>query len=757
MTDPIERLATALADRYRIERQLGAGGMATVYLAHDLKHDRKVAIKVLRPEIARAIGADRFLAEIRVTASLQHPHILGLIDSGAVHDSRLPDDARLPAADSLYYVMPFVDGESLRDRLTRDRTLQLDDALRLTREVADALAYAHARGIIHRDIKPENILLQSGHAVVADFGIARAVKTAGAERMTEVGMAVGTPAYMSPEQSAGERDVDVRSDLYSLASVLFEMLAGEPPFTGATVDAILVQRFTQPPPKVTLKRPGVPRGIEVALARAMARAPEDRFPTIERFAEALDEKARPAAELERSIAVLPFANISGDPENEYFSDGISEEIINALTQLPGLRVAARTSSFSCKGKNLDLRTIGDQLNVATVLEGSVRRAGGRIRITAQLVSVGDGYHLWSERYDRELTDIFLVQDEIATAIAGKLKVTLGVGTDRQLVRPPTANLEAYDLYLKGHAFVKQRGPALLRAAECFEQAVALDPGFAMAHAELAEALTLLSLYGIVFPAEIRDRVRHAASRALELEPGLVATQIALALYSIMVEFDQEGARAAFARAIELDPTDIDARTFQAAFDFCYIRGDFARARSQLLGVLESDPLSAVAHGQAGIVLGFAGWLEEAEAQSRRGIELDPNAFYSHWALLHAMMLGADPGAAVVAGRQMLARFGRHPWLMMGVAYASGAAGEPDRADAIYAELAARARGEYVQPIALAVSAIGAGRDDLAIEHVREAARIRDPLLAATARFGPMFPRIRGTPAYQEILKELGWA
>jgi TolB-like protein/Tfp pilus assembly protein PilF len=448
--------------------------------------------------------------------------------------------------------------------------------------------------------------------------------------------------------------------------------------------------------------------------------------------------------------------MSGDPENEYFSDGISEEIINALSQLPGLRVAARTSAFSFKGKNLDLRTVGEQLNVATVLEGSVRRAGGRIRITAQLINVADGYHLWSERYDRELTDIFAIQDEIATAIAGKLKVTLGVGSDRQLVRAPTASVEAYDLYLRGHAFVKQRGLALLRAADCLEQAIALDPDFALAHAELAEALTLMSLYGIVFPADIAERARRAASRALELDPGLVATQIALALYYHIVEFDRARTTAAYARAIALDPMDVDARTFQATFDFCYIHGDHERAQAQLLGVIESDPLSAVARGQAGIVLAFGGKLVEAEAQARRGIALDPHAFYSHWALLHALMLGPGPAAAVDAGRVMLAQFGRHPWLMMGVAFACGAAGQHDRAEAIYSELAARARGEYVQPVSLAVSALGAGRRDLALQHLREAGRIRDPMLAATGLHGPMFPSIRHDPEYIAILKEIGW-
>jgi len=740
----LDRLTTALADRYTIERELGAGGMATVYLAQDLKHDRKVAIKVLRPGLAAVIGAERFLSEIRTTAKLNHPHILALHDSGE-------------ADGFLFYVMPLVEGESLRERMTRDKTLPVDEAVRLTREVADALAYAHAHDVIHRDIKPENILLQSGHAIVADFGIARPVGAAGSERMTQAGMAIGTPAYMSPEQSAGERDVDGRSDLYALASVLYEMLAGEPPFTGATMDAILVQRFTRPAPRVSVKRSNVSRAIDAALSTAMARAPEDRFPTVERFAAALVAPAgAPDTALDRSIAVLPFANMSGDPDNEYFSDGISEEIINALTQLPGLRVAARTSAFSFKGRSADLRSIGDQLNVGTVLEGSVRKAGGRIRITAQLINVADGYHLWSERYDRELVDIFAIQDEIATAIADKLKVTLKVGTETQLVRPPTENVEAYDLYLRGHALTRQRGPALLRAVECFEQAIALDANLSLAHAELAEALMLMTLYGMVPPAEIRDRARRATSKALELDPDLVTGQIVRALYSMLVELDRTGTGAAFDRAVQLDPVDIDARAFQAVFDFCYIRGDLEVAQAQLRGVIESDPLNANARAQLAIVLVWAGMTEPAAAEARRGVELDPTAFYPQWALFHALMLGSNPGEGIEVGAPMLSRFGRHPWLMMGMALANGALGRRDKAEALHAELQARSRGEYVQPMALAVAAIGAGRHDLAYEHLREGARVRDPLLTVMALHWPGLAELRPTPEFLEILREIGW-
>ena len=719
--------------------------MATVYLAHDLKHDRDVALKVLRPELSVTLGSERFLSEIRTTAKLNHPHILALHDSGE-------------AEGFLFYVMPLVEGESLRERMTREKTLPIEEALRLTREVGDALAYAHAHEVIHRDIKPENILLQSGHAVVADFGIARAVRAAGAERITGTGMALGTPAYMSPEQSAGERDVDGRSDLYALASILYEMLTGEAPFTGASIDAILAQRFTRPPPRISLKRPNVHRAIDAAVYTAMARAPEDRFATVDLFVRALESKGGAAepVPLDRSIAVLPFANMSGDPENEYFSDGISEEIINALTQLPTLRVAARTSAFSFKGKNTDLRTIGDQLNVSTVLEGSVRRAGGRIRITAQLINVSDGYHLWSERYDRELTDVFAIQDEIATSIAEKLRVTLDVGADSQLVRAPTANVEAYDLFLKGHALTQQRGPALPRAVECFEEAIALDPQLALAHAELAEALLLMSLYGMVPSADIRERAREATTRALGLDANLVTGQIVLGLHSLLAEFDRAKARAALARAVELDPAHGYARTAQAVFVHCYIDGNLDLAPRELRAVVESDPRNAGARAQLAQVLVWCQETDEAAAQARRGIELDPNAFYPYWSLLHALALGPNPREALEVGQPLLSRFGRHPWLMMGMALANGSAGHRDRAGALYAELEARSRGEYVQPGALAAAAVGADLDDLALRHLHQAVAVKDPLVTAMALHWPGYDRLRRDRRFQEALRQVGW-
>jgi len=421
LLDPLARLQAVLADRYTIERELGRGGMAIVFLADDIKHHRQVAIKVLTPELGAALGRERFLREIATAAGLNHPHILPLHDSGE-------------ADGFLYYVIPYMEGQSLRERLDRERQLGLDDALRITREVADALNYAHSHNVLHRDIKPENILLSAGHALVTDFGIARPINAPGRGQLTEVGTLVGTPAYMSPEQIDGSQYIDGRADIYSLGCVLFEMLVGEPPFKGSTLTAIIANRLGAPAPSPRELRESVPEAVDAAVRKAMGTLPADRFSTAAQFAEALGttRSGEPASATvpDRSIAVLPFKNQSSDPETEYFSDGIAEEIINALTQLPGLQVAARTSSFAFKGKDADIATVGAKLKVATVLDGSVRKAGNRVRITAQLVNVSDGYYLWSERYDSELDDVFAIQDHIARAIAQRFEVMLASPTGR---------------------------------------------------------------------------------------------------------------------------------------------------------------------------------------------------------------------------------------------------------------------------------------------------------------------------------------
>ncbi len=567
--------------------------MAVVYLAQDQRHDRKVAVKVLRPELASEIGTDRFLREIKLAARLTHPHILPVHDSGE-------------AEGLLFYVMPNMEGQSLRELLDRERQLPLNEALRLCREVASALDYAHRHDVVHRDVKPENILLHEGAAMVADFGIGKALSAATGP-ITQTGIALGTPAYMSPEQATGEGHVDGRSDLYSLGCVLYEMLTGEPPFTGPTVQAVITKRFIYPVPQVRTTR-DVPEDVDTAVMRALARTPVDRFSTAAEFAEALRliqtgeaiaarapaPTAPETGPAKKSIAVIPLANMSADPENEYFSDGMTEEIINALAKIPGVQVASRTSSFAFKGKEVDVREIGEKLGVASVLEGSVRKVGSRIRITAQLIDVANGYHMWSETYDRQLEDVFAIQDEISRAIVDALKVRL-VGDTGKLVVPTTENMEAYTLYLKGRYFFNRFGETDLRKGlDFFQQALSEDPGYARAYSGIADCWSNLADDWVV-PDDAYPRAKAAATKALELEPTL-----AEAITSI-------------------------------GKVLCWYEWDFAGAERELRRAVTLNPNYAEAHFVFGSVLPAVAKLEEAIEEMRQALVLDPlSAHYSRW-------------------------------------------------------------------------------------------------------------------------------
>jgi serine/threonine-protein kinase len=503
--------------RYKIEREVGQGGMAHVYLAHDIKHDRHVAIKVLRPDLSEGIGKDRFLREIKLVAGLNHPHILPVHDSGEANGS-------------LYFVMPFMEGASLRVRLARDTRVPLDEAVALTRAVANALDYAHRRDIIHRDIKPDNILVHEGTAMVTDFGIGKVFNVPANETITKAGVLLGTPSYMSPEQIVGSPHIDGRSDLFSLGCVLYEMLAGERLFLGPNPEALIALRLTERNRETALPPNDFPPEVQRALKKVLAIKPGDRYGTGAAFIEALTMPATlsvgqvhtpsgpfspPAA---KSIAVLPFTNMSADTDNEYFSDGITEEIINALAQMPDLHVASRTSSFAFKNKTQDIAEVGARLRVAKILEGSVRKAGTKLRITAQLINAEDGYHVWSERYDREMDDVFAIQEEIASKIAHQLKVKFAARKSDQHALPATDNLEAYQLYLKGRYVWNQRDkPGLRQAAEYYERAIERDPDFAPAYAGLADTYLLMAAYRFTDRTEAHEKAKAAVEKALALD------------------------------------------------------------------------------------------------------------------------------------------------------------------------------------------------------------------------------------------------
>ncbi len=538
-------------------------------------------IKVLRAELGAALGPERFLREIEISAQLHHPHILPLYDSGSTDGL-------------LYYVMPYVEGESLRDRLAREKQLPLDDALAIAREVADALSYAHSRGVVHRDIKPENILLESGHAVVADFGIARAITAAGGGTLTGTGVAIGTPAYMSPEQAAGSREVDGRSDLYSLGCVLYEMLAGQPPFTGPTVESVVHQHLAVEPPNVTSIRPAVPAAVAAALQRALAKTPADRFNPVALFAEAIAPRAstgvasapaspapsrattrrrpvwrhpavlavvavvallgaiavvralhgRAGAHPPRTaIAVLPFENLSAGGPEAYFAPGLQDELLTQLSKVAALTVISRTSVMGYAGSTKATREIAAELGVGSVVEGSVQVVGNRLRVNVQLIDAATDRHLWAESYDRTMNDAFAVQSDIAQRIVAAVGAAVTSAEQGRLAAAPTANAEAYRYYLQGREYLTR--PGVIRsnvesAQRLFEQALALDPRFALAHAALSEA------HGRMFwwhydPSPARaERQMDEATTALRLAPDLPQAHAAMGLALYWGRRDYQG-------------------------------------------------------------------------------------------------------------------------------------------------------------------------------------------------------------------------
>ena len=740
-----DRLQAVLPERYTIERELGRGGMATVYLAQDRKHRRSVALKVLSPELAAALGPDRFLREIDTAARLTHPHILPLHDSGE-------------ADGLLYYVMPYVEGESLRGRLIRERQLPFEDALRIASQVADALGYAHERDVVHRDIKPENILFQSGHAVVSDFGIARAIKVAGEGRVTGTGIALGTPGYMSPEQAQGIDQLDGRSDLYSLGCVLYEMLAGDPPFTGWSVQAILARQVLEPLPRLRTVRDTVPDWLEQAVARSLAKAPADRFATAAEFVAGLIKPstvtvAEAAPALEHSIAVLPFVNLSADPENGYFCDGMTEEILNALSAVPSLRVAARTSSFAFKDVADDVRTIGEQLRVRTVLEGSVRRADTKLRVTAQLINVADGFHLWSHTYEREMKDVFVVQDEIARAIVVALKGKLEGESGVALVEPHTDNVEAYALYLKARYFWKKKSASALKnCLEYFEQAIALDPRYSLAHAGLADSYVMLAYHNYVPPKQVFPRARAAAEAAVKFGDGLAEAHSARACVSLFYDWDWPAAERGFQRAIELKEVYPTAHFWYACCLWALGRtadGVDQASRAQALA-----PLSLVGNANLGWALYFAGRHDEAITQCRKALDLDTNYLMTYTVLGQAYVAASRYDEAIDALQSAVNFSGGLAFTSAALGYAYAKAGKRREARKILQNLQQRSSAEYVPPFCVALVHTGLGDKDETMAWLDRAYEERSHWLVYLKAW-PIFDDLRSDARFAALLGRVG--
>jgi serine/threonine protein kinase/tetratricopeptide (TPR) repeat protein len=745
---------------YEIISLLGAGGMGEVYRARDLKLGRDVALKVLPAETAEDPDRlNRFQREARAVATLNHPHIVtihSVEEAGGTH----------------FLTMELVEGVALSHLIPRGG-LPLDKLFELAIPLADALAAAHEKGIVHRDLKPANVMVDKrGSVKILDFGLA---KIAGSDEMraldsrienlsqTQTGMMMGTLPYMSPEQAQG-RSVDHRSDLFSIGAVLYEMASGQPPFQGETSAELMSSILQDSPRPITELRTDVPLGLERILERCLAKEIEERYASAQDLRDAVDGLrrdliVRPQSVFagsagEASIAILPFTNMSTDPESEFFADGISEEIINALAQIELLHVVAPTSASSFKGKQLDLRVIGERLNVRTVLTGSVRRAGNRLRITAELQKVADGYQLWSERYDRELKDVFDIQEEIARSIVDRLKISLGEDRPDPLVKARTKNLEAYELYLKGRALLFERGLGIPQALECFNRAVALDAEYALAWAGLSDAYTVLGYYGWARPDASMPKATEAARRSVALDPSLADGHNALACARLLDTWDNAEAEREFLRALELSPRYTQARAWYAFF---YLGGAVDRWEEGVHHAklaVESDPLSGYANAVLGCSYILAGRYAEAVTASQRAAELDTDSFLARWTL-HCSLHGSGRfEEAVAVGEMSLTMSGRHAWAMAALAATFADWGKPADAGAVYAELRARAQRYYVQPTQLAIAATAAGMHDEAIRQVREAFEIRDPsrnMLSLVTNLWPFSARLLADPSFREII------
>jgi TolB-like protein/Flp pilus assembly protein TadD len=819
MADLREGLQQSLGSAFTVERELTGGGMSRVFVALDTSLGRRVVVKVLPAELAASVSVDRFKREINLAATLQHPHIVGVLTAGEIDG--------MP-----YFTMPFVEGESVRVRIEREGRLTVGRTVSILKDVARALAYAHERGVVHRDIKPDNVLLAGTSATVTDFGIAKALlgalatdpkqqaesgrpgsgkTTSKTGALTQLGTTLGTPAYMAPEQAAADPATDHRADIYSFGIMAYEMLTGHVPFKSKTPQALLAAQLTATPPPIPAARNDVPLALAQLVMQCLEKERDKRPQTAREIAELLENPemvsgafasasqlaarrpqrialyavgaaaviaaavtagvliarrgeqgranqatqvaAAAAAERARSIVVLPFVNIGRDTTDVYLAEGLTNDLINVIGRVPGIRVTSRSVAASAREKYASATEIGQALNVGKVLEGTVQRDGNRLRVTARVTNTDDGFMVWSDMFERELKDVFAVQDEISRAIADALGAQIAEEAPVEASNRGTADDVAYDFYLRGRHFFDQRGEqALRRSLDLFRRAVQRDANFARAYAGIAGVHSVLPLYSRLSADSLFGPGLEAATRAIELDSSLADAYATRALlYNSRWRWAE--AEEDFKRAIALDPRSAAAHQWYG--EQLLARNRIPQAMQLLKRASELDPVSPVIASSYAMVLALARRDTEAIAQGNRAVGLDSTLFVSRLILGVAHMIAGRNPEAIRELEPALGLSGNSPLVQGMLGYAYAGAGLRQNAEAMAQQLTEAARQNPDVGGSLAVVQIALGDTARALTLLEDAARARSSVFTVQPLTFPVFDPVRASPRFQAILRTVG--
>ena len=741
---------STFADRYQIIEELGKGGMGKVYKVFDKEVNAKIALKLIKPQIAADKKIiERFRNELKTARDISHKNICRMYD--------------LNKEEGSYYItMEYVSGEDLKSLIRRVR-IDIVTAIKIAKQICEGLAEAHRLGVIHRDLKPSNIMIdKEGSARIMDFGIARSLNEKG---ITGAGVMIGTPDYMSPEQ-AEAKVVDQRSDIYSLGVILYEMVTGRVPFEGDTALSIAMKHKSEAPIDPKEYNTQIPDDLSQLILKCLEKDKKKRLQAAEGLLGELSkidiskqtsiERTREVEEPEgqNSIAFLPFVDLSAQKDQEYFCDGMAEELINALSKIEKLHVASRTSSFQFKGEGYDIEDIGKKLKVKTILEGSVRKAGNRLRITVQLVNVDDGYHLWSERYDRDMEDVFAIQDEISSAIIDKLKLKLLKEKTTKLIKRYTDDLKAYDLYLKGRYFWNKRYEGgLQRGLEHFNQTIQRDPSYAPAYSGIGDSLSILGLFGWLPPKEAFPKAKAAALKAMEIDPMLAEAYTSLGWITMLYDWDWAAAEKAFRRALEIDPNYAIGQLWYALY--LSYSGRLEEATAEIIKALRLDPLSLLINVNLGCILYFKRKYDEAIEQCLKTVEMDANYLLSYW-FLGAGYMGKGMWKEVISAEEKAVALSEgSPYFMGFLGYAYAMSGQKDKARRTLNQLENLSKEKYVSNYSKAMIYLGLGEKARLFEYLEKAYKAREPLLALTLKSAPIFDSVRSDPRFKALLKKMG--